>query len=542
MASASDEHQAPIMPTPDLDPPATLRFPPSRLGALAALALGACGVVDEPPAIAAQAAPLAGPPASPGAPGIGDTLFPDLGNGGYQVEHYHLDLRYATAAPSQALDGTVTILARATQALSQLDLDFAGDSLAAVTVDGRRAAYRRDGDELVITPARALRRGEWFTITVEHFVATPKVADASVLLGAPFFYTVDGSAWAGQPNNAHQIFPSNDHPSNKASFSFRLDVPAGTTAVASGELIEQHMIGGRTISQYLQREPMATELVEVAVGALTVIPRVDHAGVRIRDVVPTRLTAELAPKLALELAQLDWLRDRLGAYPFHSYGSLVADASLGFALETQSLSLYEHGFFLAPETSYGPIMLHELAHQWFGDSVAPARWSDVWQNEGHATWYERTWVNDPDSIELISLAQQLYSLGDLFRKFLGPVAAPTSGEPTALFSPNAYFGGFLVLFALRQQIGDPAFRAVERAWVTRYRGRAASTEDFIALASEVSGQDVSAFLQDWLFGTTTPAMPGHPDWTVIPPDSFPLAGLAAPALLPMLGLPPLVRH
>ena len=85
-----------------------------------------------------------------------------------------------------------------------------------------------------------------------------------------------------------------------------------------------------------------------------------------------------------------------------------------------------------------------------------------------------------------------------------------------LFSPQVYDGGALVLYALRQKIGDAAFMRLERAWVKRYEGKSASTDDFIALASQVSGRDLARFLRNWLYGTKTPPMPGHPDWTVDP--------------------------
>jgi aminopeptidase N len=510
-----------------------------------------CGLA-EPPApeldLADEQALSGGRP-RPGAPGIGDALYPNLGNGGYEVEHYRLDLRYPTAAPTEAFDGTVTISARATQALSRFDVDFAGDSIGGVTVDGCAAEYSWDGEEIVITPAHPLGRGQDFTVVVSHFAATPKVPDPAAFLDAPFFTTPDGTAWAHQPHNAHRVFPSNDHPRDPATFSFRLDVPTGTTAVANGELVGKRAAGDRTIWRYEQRQPMATELAQVAVGAFTVIPRGVHRGVIVRDVVPTRLAAELAPKLAIEIPQLDWLEERLGAYPFGSHGSIAVDTRLGFALETQTMSLYETRFFTdQPEAWYAPIMLHELSHQWFGDSVAPGRWSDVWQNEGHATWYELTYQLDPDSPEFTDLMQVIYSLGDIWRAALGPVGAPPSGDPLALFNPNVYYGGALALYALRQQIGDAAFRRVERTWVTRYRGGSAFTADFIALASEISGQDLTKFLQDWLYGTATPPMPGHPDWTADP---------VAPALLapadrsadrsvarqvPMKSLPPLLRH
>jgi aminopeptidase N len=284
---------------------------------------------------------------------------------------------------------------------------------------------------------------------------------------------------------------------------------------------------------------MATELAQVAVGAFTVIPRGHHAGVTFRDVVPTRLTADLGPKLAIELAQMDWLEEQLGPYPFETYGTLVVDASFGFALETQTLSLFSTSIFDAPPDHHLSNMVHELAHHWFGDSVSPANWSDVWQNEGHATWYEATSQVDPDSPEFAEQLRQAYALGDQLRFQFGPPGAPRSGDPSDLFNLDVYLGGALTLYALRQQVGDATFRAIERTWVTRYRGKSAATADFVALASEISGQDLTAFFDAWLYAMTTPAMPGHPDWTVdpvSPANPLQANGLIAPTKrVPLLG-------
>jgi aminopeptidase N len=350
---------------------------------------------------------------------------------------------------------------------------------------------------------------------VSHFVSSPRPIDPTTFV-TPFFVTPSGSAWALQPSNAHLVFPSNDHPSDKASFTFRIDVPEGTTAVASGVEIARDTAGGRTISVFEHSQAMATELAQVVVGAFTVVSRGEHAGVTVRDVLPTNLVADLAPKVAVETVHLDLMHELVGDYPFPTYGSLVADATFGFALETQTLSLYSARSFTRPASSYEPVMVHELAHQWFGNSVSPRRWSDVWANEGHATWYETSFRLGLDSPAFTSRMQQLYSFGDLFRGFFGPVANPPSGDIPSLFNTNVNNGGALALYALRQQVGDATFREIERAWVTTFRGKSASTADFIALSSQVSGQDLDAFLTDWLYGTVTPPMPGHPEWTVIP--------------------------
>jgi len=486
-------------------------------------------------------AQAAGP--SPGSAGLGDRLAPGLGNGGYDVEHYNLDLRYATSAPAQPIDGTVTILARATQALSRFNLDFAGQSVGGVSVDGAPATWRREGEELVITPRRPLRNRERFLVRVTHFTAVPTEPGDDPSSTA-FFIHEDGSATAGQPFYEHFVYPSNDHPRDKASFTFRFDVPAGTTAVANGLPLGHWTRKGRTAWLYVQRQPMATQVTQLAVGDLEFTSPGRRRGVLLRDVTPPAITDEMLPHLALGPEQLDWLEARVGRYPFDAYGTLIIRADLGFALETQTLSLFDTSWFDAPQGLWDPVMVHELAHMWFGDDVAVRDWSDLWLSEGHASWYEFTYaaekgflVDDtagyPDEngyATLDELMRAVYAHSDQWRHDYGPVALPSS--PDTLFSFNVYHGGALVLYALRQVVGDATFGRIQRAWVARHGGRSASTEDFIALASQVARRDLSGFLRAWLHGDKTPPMPGHPDWVADPVQELsPSARAHAPARL-----------
>jgi aminopeptidase N len=480
-------------------------------------------------ALAAPASAHAFDRPSPGAAGIGDRLFPTLGNGGYDVQHYDLDLRYATSAPSQGVDGTVTLLATATQSLSRFDLDFAGDSVGSVSVNGLPARFERVGEDIVITPRLPLLKGLPFVVQVSHYTAHPTIPDPNNILAAPFFITPDGSATSGQPAGTHMFLPSNDHPRDKASFTIRFDVPAGEGAFANGVLVSRSTSHGRSHYLYVERQPMATELIQLAVGNYRTIDRGFHDGFPVRDVIAPSLSGILADKLPLELDHLDWMQARVGRYPFDIYGSFVVDALLGFALETQTISLYDRGWF---DGSYGPgigtwdpTMVHELSHMWFGDSVSPYEWSDVWQNEGHATWYQWTYAaehgelleNSGVSADLDETFKFVYSLGDIYRGVLGPVAMPLDNTVLHLFSQQQYYGDALVLYALRQKVGNATFSRIERAWVDRYEGQSPSTADFIALAAQVAHDPgVAPFLHDWLYGTKTPPMPGHPDWTVTP--------------------------
>jgi aminopeptidase N len=486
-------------------------------------------------AMATSAAPAAAShhsAPSPGSAGIGDVLFPTLGNGGYDARHYSLAVRYPTADPGTTVHGRVTMFARATQALSSFNLDFSGDSVGSVKVDGRDAGWTWSDGEIVITPRHALRDHEKFAVRVTYTAhAFTPAADNPFPFG---FFTVNGgSVTAGQPNFSNTFYPVNDHPADKASYDIRFNVPAGTTAVGNGDLVFRRTSHGRTYSAYFMREPMASELIQMAVGDFDVTDRGRAAGVHVRDVTSSSSTAAVEPALARTPDHVRWMVDQVGRYPFNAYGVLAADQAFFYALETQTLSLHPSFLFVPPFTpsGYEPIMVHELAHQWFGDSVAPVRWQDVWLNEGHADYYQQVYAEQffegPGYTE--AYWKDAYRRANQLRHDFGPVAKPTGSDIFTLFSDNVYSGGSLVLYALRQVIGEQKFSQVERSWVKRYKDESVSTEQWISHVNRVTHRNLTSFLRSWLYGDTVPPMPGHPDWTSDPPTAAATARSTAAA-------------
>jgi aminopeptidase N len=457
---------------------------------------------------------------------IGDPLFPGLGNGGYDVENYDLHVTYPGKDPAQAVALGETITARATGRLTAFDLDFAGHGPSAVTVDGKPASAVRSGQELVITPAAPVAAGTTFTVGIDGVSAAPVAVRPGVAGTEPFLSSQDGTVLAGQPNGMHQVFPCDDHPSDKATFTFALDVPSGWTAVANGVLVGRTDIAGRTVWRYREAHQLATELVQIAAGDLRIaqLPAVD--GVARRDVVPTRLASTLLPRLAPISGYVSWMESQVGPYPFETYGALVVEGRLGFSLETQTLPIFDTGVLGSPVAAQRErVLVHELAHQWFGDSVSPDIWSDVWLNEGHATWYQLAYAAEHGSLAQLTnggattldqYMRLVYGTSNTLRARYGPPGGPRNGGP-GLFNPDVYDGAALALYALRQEVGPGAFARIERQWVTLHRDGVASTADFASLASRVAGRDVRAFLDGWLYGTTAPPMPGHPDWASAAP-------------------------
>jgi aminopeptidase N len=479
-------------------------------------------------------APPAGADESPtvGAATLGDPVFPNLGNGGYDVRSYDLDVTWDPIA--RRLRGVMTARAVATQALSGFSLDSAALDIATVQVDGVAAQFTTAGEKLLITPATPLRKGKSFHVVVVYQADPARIPQP---VGG-FVPTVDGFATAGQPAAAHAVFPCNDHPSDKAVFTFHVTTPAGLVGVANGlQTASVHNPDGSTTATFSQAAPMATELAQIAVGQFSVLDHGDYHGVHLRDVAPFLEAPLLSPALNLTPDQLGWITGQLGQFPFKSYGLLPVNGSAAepFAfkgLETQTLTLYRADYLLNPEDKIGGHMVHELTHSWFGDSVTPHTWADLWLNEGHAEYYalnyrySRGWPDTWGSTTFDDRMRKVYAKANQWRTDSGPVAQPTA--PT-LFDNERYTGGTLVLYALALRVGPAAFADIEHTFLARYRYGNASTADYIRTAAEVSGDaGVESFLKAWLYGTTVPPIPQRPQWTVdpvAPPPSTP-AGLA----------------
>ncbi|MFE7193697.1 M1 family metallopeptidase [Kitasatospora sp. NPDC057541] len=456
--------------------------------------------------------PAAGVPAA----GTGDPVFPALGTTAYDALAYDLAFDYRPA--DRKVDGTTVLTARVLKRSAGLELDALGLDVHAVRVDGRPAGFRAHEEKLTVLPTRPVRAGTVLRVEVEY-TADPRAA----LPHTGWVVTPDGFAVAGQPDGAHTVFPCNDRPGDKARFTIAVTAPDELYGAAGGLLTatEPHP-DGTTTRRYVSQEPMATELVQASVGRYTVRERRGPDGLPLRDVVPTARAADLEPALALTPGQLAWAEQHLGRFPFETYGLLPVDtddpAAFDFTgLETQTLTLYKPDFLRRAEPLIGSHMMHELVHSWFGNSVTPGSWADLWLNEGHADFYglmyryERGWPDSGGFTTLTDRMRAVYARGDQWRHDSGPVAAPTAAT---LFDSQRYTGGALVLFALRERVGPEVFDRIEQAFLRRHRHGTATTADFLRTADEVSGQPLSAFLHPWLYGERTPPMPGHPDWTV----------------------------
>ena len=456
------------------------------------------------PGVVLAATVLGGAPASaeraptPGAAGMGDPYFPRDGNGGIDVVHYDVHDSYAFG--SGRLAGRTELEVRAIQDLSSFDLDFLLP-VRAVTVDGRRARFRTAGDhELRVKPRAPLAAGTEFRVSV-RYAGTPASRRSE---GESNWLTGSNEVVAmNEPHMATWWFPANDHPRDKATFDIRITVPRGKDVVANGVPVSRRKRHGRVTAHWRESEPMATYLAFFAAGSFdttsaTCLGLPDLAAVS-RHGPPSGSgvsAGELADRTCTIVTALSAV---LGPYPFSAMGGLVTSLPVGFSLENQTRPTYP--------SQAGPdagLMAHELAHQWFGDSVSVDDWRDIWLNEGFAQYLQTYYLT-----EVVGGRSMQAWLTDTYDSFpasstLWALSIDDPG-PARLFDAAVYTRGAMAVQALRHRIGDTAFWTLLQTWVADRKYGNGSVSDFEGLANAVSGQDLASFFDAWLHERVRPA-------------------------------------
>jgi aminopeptidase N len=432
---------------------------------------------------------------TPGAPGVGDPYYPGLGNGGYDVDHYTLDLTWL--ADAGELDGVATLEATATQDLSRFNLDLSGLEVRSVTVGGDRAEVTRQERELVIEPPTDIAEGESFTTVIAYRGEPQPISEGTDIFELGWHTDGREVYVVSEPSGAQTFFPVNDHPTDKATYTLRITAPEDQAVIANGLLASDDDIGHGTRSwTYEMRDPMASYLVQIAIGDFELVDSGSAGDVVIRHGLHRSLLDRATRTVEGTADMLDLLDDVYGPYPFEVYGVLAVDEPLGFALETQSLTII--GSDLTGERA-DQILLHELAHQWVGNTVSPSTWKDIWLNEGFATYAEWLWLERTGQASAADTARRYEGIAELD-------APPGDPGPDDLFAATVYIRGGMTLQALRERVGDGDFFEILRTWVDEHREDDASTEHFIALAERISGAPLDELFQSWLYDDEQPAL------------------------------------
>jgi aminopeptidase N len=410
-----------------------------------------------------------------------DPYRPGAGNGGYRVTAYDIDVdvRLATGR----LDGLAVITAEATQALSRFSLDLSGLVAGKVSVNGAKASkFSQDDGKLVIRPSRPLAAGANFTVMVQyggfpHAVRGP--------VGGGWTPVADGISVSGYPSGAATWFPCDDRPEARAPLTLRCSSDASATVIASGTPSPVVARNGRNRWVFTEQEPVAVGTVGLQIGRFEALPLSTETG---------------QGRILTVLEQL------LGKLPVRGITAVIRDDDLEPVFSHSLVTLGRAD--TADAHRFERLQVRALAFQWFGASLTPATLADTWLSSGFCRYVEWLWSeNRGGGASADELARQyIATAGRHAHNGLDDVVVSDPG-PSRIADDRVAGRGALGLHALRLAVGDDAFFALLRSWVTDNRSRTVSTADFLAHTTRSCDVPVHELLTAWLSREPLPPLP-----------------------------------
>jgi aminopeptidase N len=413
---------------------------------------------------------------------------PGHGDPGYRVAHYDLEFDYKPSTGRLTARAVLTVVPVAP--LTSVVLDLGTFRVDRVAVDGRPARYtHRDGKLRVRGPVTGPAAVE------VRYSGTPRPIRTRYWGEVGWDELTDGVIVAGQPIGAPSWFPCNDRVDDKATYRMTVTAPAGYLVVANGTLVEHRVGGAKATWVYRQDAPMATYLATVQIG------RYERLALPEDQVafVPRPLVRAAGHDFARQSAMMSVFTRLFGPYPFEGYAVVVTEDDLEVPVEAQGVSIFGANH-VDGRRGHERLVAHELAHQWFGNSVGVADWQHIWLNEGFAAYAEWLWSEHSGGPPAAALA--IRSRASLSRQPQDlRIGAPSARD---MFDDRLYQRGALTLHTLRQRVGDAAFFTILRTWTLTHHHGTASTSDFTGLAQRHTHEDLGPLFTEWLFETALP--------------------------------------
>jgi aminopeptidase N len=436
-------------------------------------------------------------PAPSSASTVIDPYLPKSGNLGYRVARYELALDYKVSI--NRLSGSATITAATLAELEEFTLDLSEAlTVSKVSVNGKRAAHFACRDrKLRIRLSSKLASGAAMSVVV-HYHGSPRPL-RSLWGDVGFEELTNGALVAGQPNGAASWFPCDDHPSVKTSFRIQISADNPYRVVANGRLASRRPRAAQTEWIYEQPEPTSTYLITLQIGTYE-MTRLAATPVQIRAAVPERLRRNFHVDFARQPDMMELFVELFGPYPLaNGYTVVVTDDDLEIPVEAQGISIFGANHCDGTGASER-LIAHELAHQWFGNSVTARQWRDIWLHEGFACYAEWLWSAHSGGSSAAELARHYHQK---LRAAPQDLLLADPG-PRDMFDDRVYKRGALTLHALRSRLGDENFFALLKDWTTRYRHDNAVTEDFTGLAADYCSQPLAPLWDSWLYSRAVP--------------------------------------
>jgi aminopeptidase N len=431
---------------------------------------------------------------------VEDSVYPDVGQPDVDALLYDLDLAWAPSGRTLTAAATIAFRAARDTRTFRLDLGPALD-VGSVTLDGDEAAYAHRGKDLVVR--EPLTEGDRHELVVSYS-GTPRPVPApttrSDFSTVGFTVTDRGEVWTMQePYGAYSWYPVNDQPSDKALYDISVTAPSPWTGIANGRLLgtetePQDSGGSVTTTRWQLDEPAASYLVTLAIGDYTHRSNQTAGGLTIDYWIPRGLPTAY-DDLKVAAKAVDWIEERLGPYPFSSLGLVLTDSRS--AMETQTMVTLGNSDYVRS----APVVLHELVHQWYGDQVSPADWSDVWLNEGMTMLMQALYEADRGGYDVSRQIDDWRDQDQSLRDAYGP---PGDYDPRQFGGSNIYYSPAVMWDELRRKVGDEKFFEVARSWLTDHDNASVTRQQLYDHWEAETGLELTAFFDAWITGRRTP--------------------------------------
>lgn len=426
---------------------------------------------------------------------VEDSVYPNVGEPIVDALHYDLDLEWDPE--SSTLTGSAAIVFRATATQGQFQLDLGKPlEVEAVLLDGEEIEFTHTGKDLVLqAPVTDDQR---YLLEIDY-EGTPEPADAPTTRSdfdtIGFTITEDGEAWTMQePYGAFTWYPVNDQPSDKALYDFTITAPDPMVGVANGELVDRSEEDGKTVTEWHLDTPAAAYLTTIAIGEYEMTEAKSGSGVPLTYWTPVD-QPDAKEALGYTVEAMDWLEEKLGPYPYDYLGSVVVPSES--AMETQTMITYGNtDYALSPAT-----IVHELTHHWYGNTVSPTDWADVWMNEGMTMYVQGVFEAEQSQQPVKAVMDEWAPIEAMSRRQHGP---PGDYDPRSFAESNIYMGPALMWHELRERIGDETFWAMAKKWPTVNKDGNAERQAYLDWVEKQTGEELTAFFDDWLLGKKTP--------------------------------------
>jgi aminopeptidase N len=432
---------------------------------------------------------------------IGDPLAPGLGNGGYDVVAYDLAVQWKPKLATARI--TATVEAEATEALDTFTLDFAEFAIQSITVNGEDAKADLDRSKLTVTPASPIAAGDTF-VTEVRYVGPPGLHRSDLARHEVGWTITDtGTVFVtADPDGTHLWAPVNDHPLDRATWRIEISAPTPLFGIASGNMTNRVQGPETTTTEWTTSQPVGPQAITLAIRDATLMEPKTSSGVDLRNLLPAAMADDPPPVLGKVDAMIDFLEQRLGPFPYDSYGIAVIDGiSPPLPANTWSILTAEQ---LADENQAELRIVADLARHWFGDSATPRTWSEVWLSTSlplYASWMWLENQNGSKSIEVVARVARSEVKDSAWQAPNDPIEGDIYGTATFLY-------GAVYLHALRLKIGDRAFFDLLRTLHSDHKGDVITTSDLVSETYRASGQDLRFYIDAWF---AADPLPGFPD-------------------------------